>query len=340
MSCNDSGAVGKSCVRASGFSDVIKIWVWALCSVAIGILMTPVTYNGGKALSELSATKDFSGLVNRFAVWSGTAELESFFKICCLLAALLLLLPLLEWLRMDKTRNLNIPLSPPLPHSMDRIRKHLLYGLYGFVTTFVCFLFIGFIMVKIGSFSWTENPRAWRENSIHDILSVFVIAACVEILLRTVLLRIFLRQTGIHTAIPMAAAMFGGIFFLLAGFAHAESYNAENLSGLWLAKILIFEGEPLRRFIVVFVPWFAFGCVIVLARWKSASAFLPAGLLAGSLLAGRVFNKATDAVEDASGYWFGSSVQNGIIPLIAVVVIGFFVHHFTKKHALEDKAQH
>lgn len=327
-------------MRACEFSNVIKIWVWVLCSVAIGILMTPVIYNGGKALSELSATKDFSGLVNRFAVWSTTAGLESFFKICCLLASLLLLLPLLEWLRMDKTRNLNIPLSSPLSHPIDHSRKHLLYGLYGFLTTFVCFMFIGFIMVKVGSFSWTENPRAWRENFIHDILSVFVIAACVEIFLHTVVLGTFLRETGIHAAIAMTGAMFGGIFFLLAGFEYAENYNAENLSGLWLAKILIFEGEPLRRIIVVFVPWFALGCVIVLARWKSASAFLPAGLLVGSLLAGRVFNKATDAVEDAGGYWFGSSVQNGIIPLIAVVVIGFFVHHFTKKHDLEDKAQH
>ena len=335
MSCNERHTVGKCRVRASGLSDVIKIWVWALCSVAIGVLTTPLTYNGGKALSELSATKDFSGLVNRFAVWSTTAGLESFFKICSLLAALLFLLPLLEWLRLDKTRNLkSTPLSRPIDHS----RKHLLYGLYGFVTTFVCFLFIGFIMVKIGSISWAENPRTWRENFIRDIFYVFMTAACVEIFLRNVVLGTFLRQTGIHAAIAITAAMFGGISFLLAGFAHAENYNTENLSGLKLAKILIFEGEPLRRFIVVFIPWFAFGGVLVLARWKFASAFLPAGLLVGTLFAGRIFSKATDAVEGTGSYWFGNSVHNGIIPLIAVVVIGCFVHYFAKKHDLENKA--
>jgi hypothetical protein len=72
----------KPAVRVSAFGDVIKVWVWALGSLLIALGLTPLSFNGGKALWELSASKDFNGIMNRVADWSGPARLGDFFIIC------------------------------------------------------------------------------------------------------------------------------------------------------------------------------------------------------------------------------------------------------------------
>ncbi len=103
-------------VRVSAVGDVIKVWVWAVGSLVVGLWLTPVAYNGGKALSELSATKDFNGVVNKFAAWSGAAGLEDFFRICWPLAALVSLFQLIEWLRLGGSGGGRGPWGVRLPH--------------------------------------------------------------------------------------------------------------------------------------------------------------------------------------------------------------------------------
>jgi len=329
-------------VRVSAIGDVIKVWVWALGSLVVGLWLTPVTYNGGKALSELSATKDFNGVVNKVAAWSGAAGLEDFFKVCWPLAALIALFPLIEWLRLGGCSGGRGPWGIRLPHiaaSGDEAgqavrpnRWGLLQALTGFLMTFGIFVLIGYMMVKAGSFRWDADGMAWRRELLFDIGWTLALAAVIEVFFRCVVLGIFLRAMKFSAAIALAALMFGGIRFILSGFGNAETFDGETMSAVHLTGVIFGGGNLAERLVIVFLPWFAFGCVLGWARWRTASVWFPAGLLMGWLLAERLFSKATNPVElpdRAAGYLSSGSVQTGIIPLIGVLAVGGLVHLIT-----------
>jgi hypothetical protein len=333
-------------VRVSAFGDVIKVWVWALGSLVIGLWLTPVAFNGGKALSELSATKDFNGVVNKIAAWSGVAGLDDFFKVCWPLVAAVLLLPLVEWLRLGEGKPRNGRWRIQLPHgatagkgSGQPIKPNRwgpLQALTGFLMTFGCFVLIGYALVKAGSFGWETDGKAWRADLLFDIGIVLAMSIMIEVFFRCVVLGIFLRAMKVPLAIALAALMFGGIRFILGGFGTAEALDGETLTAVHLTGILFSGGDLTSRIIVVFVPWFAFGCMLGWARWRTASVWLPSGLLMGWLLAERLFSKATYPVElqdRLAGYLSAGSLQAGIIPLLGVISVGGLVHLMTQKYA-------
>lgn len=338
-------------VRVSAIGDVVKIWVWALGSLVIGLWLTPVVFNGGKALSELSATKDFNGAVNKIAAWSGAAGLGDFFKVCWPLVALAFLFPLIEWLRLGGGSAGKMgPWGIRLPHvvapreetgqPIKPNRWGLLQALTGFLLTFGVFVLIGYAMVKAGTFRWVEDGSAWRSELLFDIGWTLALAAVVEVFFRCAVLGVFLRALSAPISIALAAAMFGCIRFILAGFGGVDAFDGETLSAVHLTGEIFAGGNAMWRVVAVFLPWFAFGCVLGWARWRTASVWLPAGLLMGWLLAERLFSKATDPVElqdRIASYLAAGSVDSGIIPLLGAVAIGGLVHLITngKSHAVD-----
>ena len=329
---------------------MIKVWVWALGSLVIGLWLTPIAYNGGKALAELSGSKDFNGVINKIAAWSGAAELEDFFKVCWPVTAIVLLLPMIESLRLGNSQRRSKPWSLRLPYlatshaggrEIPPNRRGPLQAVTGFLMTFGGFVLIGYAMVKAGPFTWSADAHRWNDSLIFDIGWALLIATIVEMFFRCVVFGIFLRAMAVPAAIGLSSFMFAGIQFLIAGFANAEAFDDETLSAIHLTGVLFGGGESVTRFVVVFLPWFAFGCVLGWARWRTASVWLPAGLLMGWLLADRLFDKATNVAEvqhSIAGYFAAGSVQTGIIPLIGVLIIGFLVHLLTQNHAREQEA--
>ncbi len=333
-------------------SDVIKVWVWALGSLLIALWLTPLAYNGGKALAELSAAKDFNSGIDKVAAWSGAAGLGDVFKIIWIVMALLLLLPLLEWLRLGADREKSAPWRLRLPHgvspgvllgqSLRTNRWGLLQGLTGFFLTFGCFVLIGLGMIRAGAFEWAENAGAWREGLWLEIGRAFLGALVVEVFFRSVVLGIFLRAISVALAIALAALMFAGVHLILSGFDNARLVNGEDLSPLGLVGLLLGPGDLLSRVLVFFTPWFAFGCVLGWARWRTASLWLPGGLLMGWILADRLFAKATHllpSVGGKMGYLTAGSIQNGVVPLLGVIAVGGLVYIITLGYALNRKAK-
>lgn len=326
-------------VRNSAISDVMKVWAWALGSLLVALWLTPVAYNGGKALAELSLSKDFNGLVNKSAGWSGAAELKDFFEICWFFAALVLLFPLIEWLRLGNGRAGKNPWQIRLPHGagasvsagqpMAGNSSKLLQGLAGFLLTFGCFTLIGVALVRAGTFTVIGNAKGWSQGLWWNIAMAVLVALLVEMFFRRVLLGVFLRAMQTTLGIALAALMFAGVLFILSGFAGVAGVDGETLSVFHLAEILFSGKNLLERIVVVFVPCFAFGFVLGWARWRTASMWLPTGLLTGWLLADQLFSKMTQAVpvnDKVVAFFAADSVHNGIIPLLGVIAVGGFVH--------------
>ena len=318
----------KPAVRLSAFGDVIKVWVWALGSLVIGLWLTPMAFNGGKALSELSGTKDFNGIMNKVAAWSGAAKLEDFFMVCGPVVGLLLFLPLIEWLRLPHGAG-----AKDSGKAILAFRYRPLHAMIGFLATFGCFLMIGHVLVAAGASAWESDPRAWHEGLLFGIGIALVLAVLIELFFHCVVIGIFLRAMKAPAAIALAALMFGGARYLLSGFEPADAVDPETLTAIQLTGIILWGGDLAARLIAVFLPWFAFGCVLGLARWRTASIWLPAGLLMGWLLADRLFSKATHAIEASdrlSVYPTSGSVQTGLVSLLGVFAVGVFVHFFTQ----------
>ena len=339
-------------MRGSAVADVIKVWVWAVGSLVLGLWLTPFAFNGGKALSELSVSKDFNGGINKIAAWSGAAGLEDFFKFCWPLSALILLFPLIEWLRLGNDMVTGNPWKVRLPHhasadhssgqAIEVNPRGALHGFAGFIIAFGSFILIGVAMVEAGSFVRNGSAASLKEGIWLDMGLVLAVALSVEIFFRRVILGIFLRAMRPSFAIGLAAVMFAGIPFILSGFGNASGVDGETLSAFQLTAILFGGGDLLTRFIVVFSPWFAFGFVLGWARWRTASVWLSSGLLTGWLLVDRLFSKATQAVEipdRIAGYFATESVHNGIIPLLGVVVVGGLVHVITHGYPFKRNAE-
>ena len=338
-------------VRDSAVGDVIKVWVWALGSLVVALWLTPVCYNGGKALSELSMSKDFSGVVNKVAAWSGAAGLEDFFKVCWPMVALVSLFPLIEWLRLGGGEGEKGPWGVRLPHMASIGREGgqpvkpnrwgPLQALTGFLMTFGAFVLIGYAMVKAGTFRWEADAAAWHRDRLFDIGWTLALAVVIEVFFRCVVLGGFLRAMRVPGAIALAALMFGGIRFILGGFGNAEAFDGESLTAVHLTGVIFGGGNLAERIIIVFLPWFAFGCVLGWARWRTASVWFPAGLLMGWLLAERLFSKATQPAgipDRVAGYLASGSVQTGFIPLLGVLAVGGLVHLITHGYRHGTKA--
>jgi hypothetical protein len=76
------------------------------------------------------------------------------------------------------------------------------------------------------------------------------------------------------------------------GYTLALAVDAETLTAIHLTGIVLGGGDLTARIIIVFLPWFAFGCVLDWARWCTGFAWLPGGLLMGWMLADRLFSKS------------------------------------------------
>lgn len=320
-------------MRISAIGDVIKVWVWLLGSVLVGLLLTPLAYNGGKALSELSATKDFNGMVNSLATWSGAAGMEDFFMVCWPLAALASLFPLTEWLsraggggneprdtppRTNEAPDVaNLPIMP--------VRWEPLRMVPGFLMTFSIFTLIGYIAVKAGALRWEADVDAWRSHVLSDLIRALAVAAVVEIFFRCLVQGVFMRAMRASVAIAMAAVMFGVLRFVLSGFGNVDASEGETLSALHLVGSIFGGGNLAERLVIVLLPWFAFACMLGWARWRSGSAWFPAGLIAGWLFAEKLMAEATTTVEipnRMAGYLTSQPVQDGIVPLIGILAMG------------------
>jgi hypothetical protein len=321
-------------VRESGYGDVVKVLLWVICSLLLALLLTLITYNGCKALAELSITKDFGGMADWFANWSRGAEMEDFFRINWGLGALLFLLPLIEWLRLGKQME-SEKHRPPHDVGVDDAgrlithnRLNPLQALIGFFISFGILIMIAVIMVKTGNLAWAHGAEQWHKGLWINIASSCFVAIFMEAIFRSFMPGVFLRAMNIQLSFLLAALIFGFVFFLLAGFPLTRTYDTETISLSRLVWILFMEGDVLRRMGLVFLPWFAFGCILGWSRWRTASIMLPSGLLAGYFLALCLVKKATRTVESASvGSW------NAGLPAIAgVLAIGILVHLFTKPH--------
>lgn len=337
-------------VRRALQSDVLKILAYVVAALLLGSLLAPWLYTLGKALAEVTQGKQTNGFLEWLASACRKAEFPRFFNRALLLSALLLLFPLVRWLGMERGRQAHrdTPWSLRRPETAmgtneGQPLKRNLRGpqqlLLGWVLAAGGLLLMGLILVQAGVFVWRDASllpgiapiNGWKVVRSAMGPAVFV-SVIEEILFRGVLLGLFMRAMRSWPAIISVSLLFAFVHFLQppAGVVVPDPESAT--AGFWLIwQIMGRFTQPLALF-SGFATLTAVGLVLGCARWRTASLWLPIGLHAGWIFGVAVFKAITWVAPGgtpAAGLLIGSTLREGLVPLVVILATGVVVQRFT-----------
>ena len=307
---------------------MLKVWLYAAAVVAAGAWASPLLYDAGKALGEVTSAKRTNG----FLTWLGTlcreAPFPAFFIVTVVVMALLLFIPFVEWLDMKRAGR-----GVEAGQRLRKNPKGLLQWGTGFLMASGLFLLMGYGLVATGSFMWEgapPRPLALLRGALSWALAGIVLQ---EWLFRGVALGIFLRAMKPLAAIALAAILFAavGVIYPSAGLDVRDPDAAGvgfELLGL-LARRL---GDPVVLAWQL-LPLVTAGWVLGYARWRTASLWLPVGLQMGWLVATALFQSATKPLprtDPLARLLAGDSLMHGFIPLACMLVVGALVYFVTE----------
>jgi membrane protease YdiL (CAAX protease family) len=338
-------------VRRALQSDVLKILAYVVAAILLGSLLAPWLYTLGKALAEVTRGKQTNGFLEWVASACRNAEFPRFFNRALLLSALVLLFPLVQWLRMDRGRQAHrdTPWSLRLPETAIATNegqplKRNLRGpqqlLLGWVVAAGGLLLLGLALVQAGAFVWRNSALAagivpvngWKVVRSAMGPAVFV-SVIEEILFRGVLLGLFMRAMRPSSAIISVSLLFAFVHFLQPPLGVVVPDPESPTAGLWLIWQIIGRFARPLELISGFATLTAIGLVLGHARWRTASLWLPVGLHTGWIFGVVVFKAITWAAPGAppgSSWLIGSTLREGLMPLAVVLVTGLVVQRFTR----------
>lgn len=317
-------------MRSEASSDVFKVWLYAGASVLGGAWGSPLIYNAGKALAEVSSEKQTNGPLEWLANVCRTADFPAFFAasllICAGIFSLVLVLSLRGGSRSGGQR------LEKNPCGAQQV-------VAGFVLVTGMFLSIAVVLVAAGVISWKNPGGNLAAIVLSASVSGFVLAAFQEILFRGVAMGIFLRAMRPAAALGMSAVLFALVHFLNpAGNVHVFDPDASGVGFEMLRKIAARFADPSVIF-GTFMPLLALGGVLAYARWRTASLWLPIGLHAGWIFVNGLLAKLTAATShpDSIMWMFsGASLEQGMVPLFAILAAGASIRYLTSTHDTAD----
>jgi membrane protease YdiL (CAAX protease family) len=321
-------------------SDVLKVWLYAAAAVWLGAWFSPVLYNAGKALAEVSQGKMTNGPLEWLAIRCGRAEFPAFFVASLMLAAALLFFPWMEWLHARRGTalaagpwGLRLPGGARVSLHGQRLEKNP-QGPWqlcaGFLLLAGLLLPMGIALVAAGWFKLRlPNDVGLAAHLIRTFLLALATALVAEVLFRGIAMGVFLRAMRPAAALGMSAVFFALVASLAppAGLHVADPESpAVGFALLRLLALRFGEGSAILE---TFAPLLALGFMLAYARWRTASLWLPIGMHAGWLCAKNILNGMV-AVETGGVLFLSAEmVQHFLLPLAAIVGTGALAHYLT-----------
>lgn len=330
-------------MRNESLGDVLKVWLYAAASVLLGAWISPLLYNAGKALAEVSVSKVTNGPLEWLAKLCREAEFPRFYEAGLLLAAVLLFFPWMEWIhaRRGAAAEAGGPWRVRLPDGArvavrgQRLEKnprgkwHLCAG---FLLAAGLLLSMGVALVPAG-FLTIRHPGAGMIGLVlRSLVAALVMAAVMEVFFRGIVMGIFLRAMRPAAALGMSAAFFGLVLTVIppAGVNVADPEAARP--GFEMLRLLAIRFAEPGAVLGNFLPLLALGGVLGYARWRTASLWLPVGLHAGWWFSRNLLADLGTAAPALSHNW----LLQGVVPLAAILIAGVLARFLTPNPARED----
>jgi membrane protease YdiL (CAAX protease family) len=272
--------------------DAAKLLVYFLATVVIGALLAPVLFGSAQWLASRG-------------VFSAAARIyfESFFHRSLLIAAVVLLWPLLRWTQIRTPRDLQLVPSP-------KWGRHLLAG---FIFSAVPLLICGAVLLAMRVFA-LRLTLSWPAFG-KIIGATIAVPALEESFFRGLILGLLLRNGRTYLSVLIVSGLYSIVHFLKA--PDQTSVIVTWASGFCsIAHAFSQFANPLL-FVAGFITLFLIGWVLADARLSTCSLWLPIGLHAGWIFANGMFNRIAHR-EMIVLPWLGKNLLVGIVPLYVV----------------------
>lgn len=306
-------------MRKAALADVLKVWLYAAGSVLLGAWISPLLYNAGKALAEVSEAKQTNGPLEWLAGLCRGADFAEFFFASLLLTAGLFFHPLMRWLgggwRMGQ-------------FGVQKNSRWLRQVAMGFSALALLFLVMAETLILTGKWLWMPPGAAAWWIAVWGLVGSLVSAVAQEMVFRGIVLGIFLRALRPAAAIGLSAVLFALVHFLSPplGMGVVDA-DAAGVGWELLRKVAGQLGD-VRLVVVSFAPLLALGVVLAYARWRTASLGLSIGLHAGWIFIHGIVGSMTLVATHPhwiGGLFVGSSLKQGLIPLAAILIGGIWI---------------
>ena len=272
--------------------DAARLLLYLAGVVLLGALVAPPLFWLGQSLIA-------HGILPSLARF----DFESYFHRALLIAALVLLWPLLRTLHVSRWRDLALEKNP---------RAAVDLGM-GFAIAAIPLLCFGAVIIALHIYSlrqaflWHKMPTVLIAASIVPVLE--------ELLFRGFILGVLLRSFSRLSALLLTSGLFSIVHFLKAPEATTPNDAVRWFSGFDSIAHSFGQFADPMLLAAGFLTLFAIGCILADARLQASSLWLPIGLHAGWIFANGTFSKAAHR-EALALPWLGKDLLVGIVPLI------------------------
>ena len=335
-------------MRNEALGDVIKVWLYAAASVWLGAWISPLLYNAGKALAEVSSGRVTNGFFEWLAAWCVSAEFPDFFRAGLLVAALALFFPWMEWVHARRgIAAAGGPWRVRLPDGarvagrgqvLEKNPQALWQGGAGFLLAAGLLLPLGIALVPAGMATLRDPGSGLPLLVLRSLVTACALAAVMELCFRGIAMGIFLRGMRPAVALGMSAVFFALVLYVIPPAGMRMAGAEEPGMGFELLRLMATRFSDGAVVLSEFAPLLALGAVLGYARWRTASLWLPAGLHAGWWFARDLLVKLGGTPNEA--LHSGSVLLYGVVPLVAILIAGLLAHFLTANpppaHAAES----
>jgi membrane protease YdiL (CAAX protease family) len=328
-------------MRGEASSDVFKVWLYAAAAVGLGTWVSPVLYNLGKALAEVSSVKQTNGFFESIAGFCRRADFPDFFVLSLIGAAVILFVPFMDSLRGGKTMEggkiwrIRLPQGARILTMGQRLVKNpdfFRHGAIGFALVVALFMSLAGLLLATGVLQWKQADGGILKTTLGWLTFAFGLAVIQEVVFCGIAMGVFLRAMRPAAALGLSATLFALVNSLNPppGLDVIDP-DASGVGFELLGKILARFAEP-HLLLGGFAPLLALGAVLAYARWRTASLWLPIGLHAGWIFTNGILAVVTVNSQSDSILWVlsGIPLKQGLVPLVGIVLVGVTADYLTK----------
>jgi uncharacterized protein len=273
----------------------LKILGYLVATVFLGAVLAPWLFWVGQSLSHY-----------KFLYFLGSTDFQRYFNRAVLMAAFLLLIPLLRLIGLRRFQDLGLQKNP----------RRYLHLVGGFLISSVILTALGVCFLRFDVFE-LKDPTPW--NLLPPILvSSVAVALIEEALFRGAILGLIRQTLANAPAALFVSALFSAVHFL--------SPPKEQIRVVhWYSG---FELLP-HSFWRFTDPWAVLGSGVTLAilglllahaTLKTSSLWLAIGIHSGLIFSKMGFNKVTNKIQNLAP-WFGGDITSGIGSILIMLFL-------------------
>ncbi|MEM9481662.1 MAG: CPBP family intramembrane glutamic endopeptidase [Verrucomicrobiota bacterium] len=295
-------------------NDLAKIFFYFAGVLVLGAVLAPLIFNIGKSVVDFRILPEGNYLEKVLR----ESDFKRYFNRAVMIAAAILLWPLLKSLRLKKA---DMALGWGETPGRDWTQGFLFAG--GLL------LMMGVVYVFLGYFNKDFDLTAGKLLQI--VAAALVVSLLEEVFFRGIMLGQAVKSfCNEWIALLVISAFFSAIHFLKpAGSVEIADEDVIWTTGFWILGQIFGQFSDIEFLLAEFLTLFAVGWACGIARLRTQSLWLSMGLHSGWIFGLKLYEDLTEKTKPLKRGefmpWVGGDLKVGLVPLIVVVITGWIV---------------